>query len=117
MREKEEAIRNYYEYVDHGEVEKLLSLFTEDVEYSRPGTDKIEGKEALRRFYEHERIIEEGTHRILKVIVSGTIAASQGTFDGALKSGDSLSIGFAEFFEFRDGQIFRRWTYTDQGRV
>ena len=112
-----DRLRTYYDRVDDGDVDGLLSLFAEDVRYDRPGREPIEGIDALRRFYERDRPLDDGTHDVHHVVVDGPFAAVRGEFTGRL-DGKPVSFGFADHHEFDDdGLIATRYTYTDRDAV
>lgn len=114
----EQVARRYYELVDAGEYDALVALFTEDVVYERPGQSTIEGREALRRFYEEERPLSNGEHELHAVVADGRgdTVAVRGTFRGE-QDGDTVELGFADFHEFDGESIARRYTYTDRDTV
>ncbi|QKY19907.1 nuclear transport factor 2 family protein [Halolamina sp. CBA1230] len=127
----EATVRRYYELVDAAEYDALVELFTEDVVYERPGQSTIEGREALRTFYEEGRPLSNGEHELHAVVSDsaeqrsagnrtqsddGDTVAVRGTFRGEQDS-ESVELGFADFHEFEDGAIARRYTYTDRDTV
>lgn len=112
-----EAIaRRYYDLVDAGDYDELVALFTEDVVYERPGQETIEGREALRAFYEEGRPLSNGEHELHAVVPEGNTVAVRGTFRGE-QDGEEVELGFADFHEFEGGEIARRYTYTDRDTV
>ena len=112
-----EAIaRRYYDLVDAGDYDALVELFTEDVVYERPGQATIEGREALRAFYEEGRPLSNGSHERDAVVPDGDTVAVRGTYRGE-QDGETVELGFADFHEFDDGAIARRYTYTDRDTV
>ncbi|MFC7215429.1 nuclear transport factor 2 family protein [Saliphagus sp. GCM10025334] len=130
----EALVRRYYDRVDADDVEGLLELFSETITYERPGQDPIEGREELRTFYERDRPLEDGEHRLDAVIVDasdtgddpgdagdddsgGNRVAVRGRFSG-VQDGETVSFGFADFHELSpEGVIENRWTYTDRDTV
>jgi len=112
----EAVARQYYDLVDAGEYDDLVALFTEDVVYERPGQDSIEGEDALRRFYEEERPLSDGEHELHSVVADGETVAVRGAFRGE-QDGEAVELGFADFHEFEDGEIARRYTFTDRDEV
>jgi ketosteroid isomerase-like protein len=95
-----ERTRHYYATVDAGDVEGVLDWFAEDAVYHRPGYDPMVGREALRAFYDGERIIESGSHDLEQLVSDGSTVAVRGTFTGRLKDGSSVSLGFADFIDY-----------------
>lgn len=112
----EARAREYYDTVDAGEYERLVELFAEDVRYERPGQGVLEGRARLLTFYREERPLEHGSHELRDVLVDGTHVAVRGHFTGEL-DGDRVAFGFADFHEFEDGLIARRYTFTDRDAV
>lgn len=109
--ELREKARCYYERVDAGDLEGLLALFHPEIVYERGGRPPIRGLAALRRFYTEQRIIREGRHELEAVLVEGQHVAVRGRFRGVLKSGEQVTVRFADFHDFRDGLIWRRYSY------
>lgn len=110
-------VREYYRLVDANEFAGLVSLFAEDAEYDRPGYNTIFGREALRRFYLDERVIERGEHRIESILTEGREVVAFGDFIGVAKSGEPLRVGFCDRFLFESGSIQKRTTYFFQPAV
>jgi steroid Delta-isomerase len=107
------TIRRYYELVDAGDVDALVALFAPDIVYRRPGYPPIEGQQALRAFYEGERVIEEGRHSVTSLLSNGDEIAVEGTFAGRLRDGREVNLRFADFFSLEGRLIARRDTYFD----
>jgi ketosteroid isomerase-like protein len=112
----ESVARRYYEVVDAGDYDALVALFSTDVTYERPGQPAIEGESALRRFYEAERPLSDGEHELHSVVADGDTVAVRGTFRGRQDS-ERVELGFADFHEVEDGEIVRRYTFTDRDTV
>jgi len=106
------TIKNYYEYVDSKEVDALLELFTDDVEYLRAGVI-INTKEKLEKFYEKERNID-GVHlidSIYKADSTKDIVIVEGVFIFESKE----RIAFVDVFEFLGDLVAKRRTYLSVG--
>lgn len=107
-------VRRYYQSVDSGDLRGLLQLFRTDAVYLRPGYAPLTGVEALQSFYESERMIADGLHRICSTVQGDQEIAVRGEFEGRLKSGALVSIGFSDFFRFDENGLFaERRTYFD----
>jgi ketosteroid isomerase-like protein len=79
--------------------------------YERPGFAAIEGLAGLLRFYEVERPIRAGLHRVDEVLEDRDGACAFGGFDGHLRTGAAISLNFADRYVF-DGEAIRaRTTY------
>jgi uncharacterized protein len=105
-----DSVRRYYELVDAGRVNELLALFHDEIVYERQGTPGIRGVVAMRRFYEHGRIISGGRHTIDQVLADGPWVAIRGHFTGTLKDGSKVDLRFTDWHRFREGLIDRRET-------
>jgi hypothetical protein len=112
----EHTARRYYELVDAEEYDDLVALFAPEVVYERPGQSAIEGRPALRRFYEEKRPLSAGSHELHSVVADGSTVAVRGRFTGRQGERD-VDFGFADFHEFEDGLIARRYTFTDRDEV
>lgn len=112
----EATVERYYELVDADAYDDLVSLFAPDVRYERPGQGAIEGREALREFYEADRPLSEGSHEVVSMLRDGDTVAVRGRFSGR-QDGDRVEFGFADFHVFEGGEIAERYTYTDRDAV
>ncbi len=112
----ESTVRRYYELVDDGAHDDLVALFAEDVRYERPGQAAIEGRAALREFYEAGRPLEDGSHEVDAVAVDGDTVAVRGRFRGR-QDGETVAFAWADFHEFDGDRIARRYTFTDRDEV
>lgn len=109
---KRDHIHRYYEVVDAGDVEGVLSIFSPDATYRRPGYDDMVGEGALRAFYEGDRVIESGRHTVHTLVIEGDEGFVGGSFAGVLKNGDEVSLEFADLFRFNaDGLVSFRQSY------
>lgn len=109
-------VRRYYDVVDANDVPAVLDIFTDDATYCRPGYEPMVGREALRAFYEGDRVIAQGKHTVISLLVDETgddpQAFVRGSFAGELKNGETASLQFADYFRFADdGRVSYRHTY------
>ncbi|MEU3994120.1 nuclear transport factor 2 family protein [Streptomyces platensis] len=104
-------VLRYYELIDSGSYDALFEMFDEDVVYERAGTRSITGKKEFQAFYMKDRRIAEGRHSVTTVVADGDWVVARGTFEGILKSGEEVSVPWADFHRFRKGKIWRRYTY------
>ena len=108
----ERLVNRYYTLVDTGRFDELVALFAPDAVYERPGYEALAGREALADFYRSRRVIEQGRHRLTRVVVDGENAVAEGTFAGTLRGGDEVSLRFSDFFTVgADGLFSHRVTY------
>lgn len=113
----EVLVRQYYELVDAGNTEALLQLFTNDVHYQRQGTPDLVGIDAMRHFYEHDRLIDYGRHVLDEVLVGQEWVAVRGTFRGWLRSGEAVTLEFTDWHHVVGGRIDRRQSFFPGRRV
>src|SRR5829696_2984426 len=92
-----ETVHRYYQLVDQGDVPALVSLFTPDATYHRPGYEPLVGHEGLTRFYGQDRVIKEGAHTVSTVVAD---------------DGREVGLRFADFFTVTaEGRFSRRDTF------
>ncbi|WP_284976752.1 nuclear transport factor 2 family protein [Arthrobacter sp. efr-133-TYG-104] len=108
--EVDALVRRYYLLVDAGDIEGLLALFTEDAVYERQGSQKMNGKEQMRLFYQSQRVIESGKHSLEAVVPGDTWVAVRGVFRGTLKDGERVNVPFTDWYKFNGLRIAHRQT-------
>lgn len=101
----------YYQLVDQGALEEVVALFAPGIVYDRPGHGRIEGTEALRHFFFHERQLEFSRHTIARYIAEGEWVVAEGTVDARTTAGQELSLAFVDLFRIQDGLITERRGY------
>jgi len=107
-----ETVHRYYQLVDQGDVPALVSLFTPDATYHRPGYEPLVGHEGLTRFYGQDRVIKEGAHTVSTVVADDDRIAVHGEFHGVLHDGREVGLRFADFFTVTaEGRFSRRDTF------
>uniref|UniRef100_A0AAU3H3D1 Nuclear transport factor 2 family protein n=1 Tax=Streptomyces sp. NBC_01401 TaxID=2903854 RepID=A0AAU3H3D1_9ACTN len=107
-----ERIHRYYALVDDGDVQGVVGLFAPSAVYERPGYDPIVGRDGLDAFYRGQRVIDRGSHTVVKLVVGPHDAAVEGGFRGTLKDGSEVELRFADFFRLDDDLLFEvRNTY------
>ncbi len=110
--------RHYYERVDAGDVRGVLDWFADDAVYHRPGYAPMRGRAALEEFYGGERVIESGSHTLDDVLVDGDRVAVRGRFEGTLKDGSRVTVGFADFITYdADGRAAERRSFFEVASV
>lgn len=110
--------RAYYERVDAGDVDGVVDWFAEDGVYHRPGYPPMRGRAALSAFYGGERVIESGSHTLDQLLVDGASVAVRGRFEGRLRDGSQVTVGFADFIDYdADGRAVERRSYFEAPAV
>lgn len=110
-------VREYYRTVDR-QPREVHHFFTGDSIYRRPGYPALDGREALRDFYENQRTIRSGKHTLETLLAVDLQVAVRGIFQGVLHDGSMVETRFADFFILRPMHdsgylISSRWTYFD----
>ena len=108
---RRELIEKMFAAVDACDWPGLQGFYHPACRYERPGFEAIEGLERLLRFYEVDRPIRSGLHRVDEVLEDRNGACAFGSFDGRLRTGEAISLNFADRYVF-DGEVIRaRTTY------
>lgn len=108
------AVQGYYDALDADDIEAVLSSFSGDILYRRPGYADMVGLHQLRDYYtSSERKIAPGRHVVRRIVVEHLDAAAHGVYEGQLKDGgEPTTVGFAAFFTFDSGgRISEHMTY------
>lgn len=114
----ESRTRHYYTTVDAGDVAGVVEWFAAGATYYRPGYEPLVGRHAIADFYADERVIESGHHTLDRILVSGSSVAVRGHFDGVLKNGTDVGLGFADFIRYdEDGHAVERHSYFETPAV
>ncbi|GAA2106939.1 nuclear transport factor 2 family protein [Kitasatospora saccharophila] len=101
-------VHRYYSCVDRGDIRGLLSLFSDDATYHRPGYAPIVGRAGLAAFYSTQRVIDEGRHTVRHVVRDHHQVAVWGDFCGTLRDGRAVQLKFADFFTGCEHGLFKR---------
>lgn len=110
--ELRQAVLAYYDALDRDDLDSVLGCFSGDVLYRRPGYRTMTGIDQLRSYYENERKLAAGRHLVRDVLVEDAQVAAQGMYEGQLRDGDRMAMGFAAFFVFDGmGRISEHTTY------
>ncbi|MCL4250978.1 MAG: nuclear transport factor 2 family protein [Anaerolineae bacterium] len=107
----ENTIDNYFRIVDARRFDELVHVFHREIEYERPGYDKLVGVEAVIDFYKNTREIAAGHHELHGTLVRGQTAACWGRFEGSKKDGTRIDERFADIMTFERGKMRTRITF------
>lgn len=99
---RDELIDTYYAAVDDEDWDRLLSAFTEDVEYLYPGEDPITGHDEVRQFFEERRETRETTHDVTRRIHDEDATACEGHITGQMGDEGPFEGAYAGVFTFDD---------------
>jgi uncharacterized protein len=116
-REMREAVVTIMTYIDTHQVEKLSTIFADDVKYHLLGSPVMEGISAVEDYYSRRRRIRDGKHELRDFTAAENRSATRGVFRGVLKTGEPVEFGFCDFHIFEDGKVKEVYVYTDQGTI
>lgn len=117
-----QTIRAYYDAFNAGDMDRFLSLLTDDVAHDINQGARQTGKEAFARFMDHMNrcykeeltdmvvmVNEDGTRGAAEFIVNGTYLATDEGLPEA--NGQTYRLPAGAFFEIRDGKVARISNY------
>jgi ketosteroid isomerase-like protein len=110
-------VRSLFSVIDSANWERVQQFFHTDVVYRRPGYASIDGIARVMDFYRNERIISRGQHDVEGVVSHGEQIVCWGIFNGILKSGDEVSVRFADVYQTKNGSIIARETFFSQPAI
>lgn len=116
------AIRAYYDAFNAGDMDRFLSLLTDDVAHDINQGARQTGKDAFAKFMDHMNrcykeeltdmvvmVNEDGTRGAAEFIVNGTYLATDEGLPEA--NGQTYRLPAGAFFEIRDGKVARISNY------
>lgn len=104
-------IHQLFGAIDACDWQRLAALLHPSIRYERPGYEALEGRARVLAFYERERVVERGEHRLEGIVLDGAAAACWGRFVGVSRGGDPLDEQFADVYRFEEGQVRMRRTH------
>lgn len=117
-----ETIRAYYDAFNAGDMDRFLSLLTDDVAHDINQGARQTGKDAFAKFMDHMNrcykeeltdivimVSEDGTRGAAEFIVNGTYLATDEGLPEA--NGQTYRLPAGAFFEIRDGKVARISNY------
>lgn len=108
----ENFVVELFRKIDARDWEALPSSFADDVVYERPGYPPLVGREAVMRFYRHERVIADGEHQLERVVLDDGGGACWGRLVGVHRDGSPLDERFADVYTLDEqGRIKTRRSY------
>lgn len=108
---RRDQILEMFRSVDAGQWDALSRYYHPQCRYERPGFAAISGFDELHDFYASTRPIASGAHRIDNIVEEGGLVWAVGRFNGKLKTGEPISLRFADQYRFETGRIIERTTY------
>lgn len=104
-------VQKLFQAVDSRDWSSLAEVFAPEVIYERPGYPAFVGLDHLLRFYSEERVVAEGRHELVSVIVEDDQCACWGRFVGTHRDGSDIDVSFADFYTFANGRIRTRRSF------
>jgi len=112
--EIKELLGDMFKAMDNGDVEKMLSFFSEDATFNFPGQPPAKGKEAIKGFFAGLGQQFKGLkHRLDKFIIKGDNVALEGMIKFTFPDGREVDSPFVDIFEMRAGKIHQYRVYLD----
>ncbi len=96
--------------IDASDWDGLGRFLHPELVYDRPGFDRLEGRDAVLRFYREVRTIR-GEHRFEGFAIQPDAGACWGRFVGRTLDGTPVDLEFADCYRFKDGLLWRRKSY------
>ena len=125
MSELSDLIQIHYDGINNNDLDKAMSVFSDDVETSTPMGSTV-GIEPFRAFGEAFAVAApDGNLTATRIIESGNTIVVEGTFSGTQTgelagpgmtvppTGKSFSFTFADILEARDGKFVTHHIYFD----
>lgn len=122
-----ELAKRFYESFDAGDIDAVLSVFSEDLETTDPGMGTVHGHDPFREYIETlkravpdaraviEQMYEAGDAVIVEGRFVGTFTGPLSSADGDLEpTGASVDLRFADVSHGQGGKIASYHTYYDQ---
>lgn len=110
-------IEKLFRTIDASDWDEMPNLFDAQIVYERPGYAPFSGLERLLYFYQNERVLASGEHRLDRIVIDGNYGACWGRFVGLKKDGTSADVLFADTYLFEGGKIKARRSYFFQPSV
>ncbi|MEV7192591.1 nuclear transport factor 2 family protein [Streptomyces sp. NPDC093510] len=118
MTNHKETLKQYAEYLQRGEREKLLALVTDDFVFEKKGQPALQGKQVLLAMIDNRDGImhkdagtQVPTHKIERIIEEGDTLAVSGTIQVPQPDGGQLELLFSDYVIFRGDLVSRIETY------
>jgi ketosteroid isomerase-like protein len=104
-------IAELFRAIDTRDWMALKEIFDPDIVYERPNYRPCAGIAQLLHFYQHERVIAAGEHRIEQIVIQDDHGVCWRRFVGVTKDGAPADELFADVYIFERGKIKMRRSY------
>jgi ketosteroid isomerase-like protein len=110
----EQVVRDYFEFANTEQWDRLATVFTEDATYRTPGARPRSGREDVAAFYP-KAFSAWAQHQDTpgELIVDGDRVACEITFTGTTHGGTYVTFDCVDIFQLRDGKIATLSTWYD----
>lgn len=111
---RNELIDRYYGAVDEEDYDRMLTAFTDAIEYRYPGEDEMHGSDEVREFFEERRQTSETTHDVFRRLHDEEATVCEGRITGELRGEGPFEGSYVGVFEFDEaaGAISHVSVYT-----
>lgn len=109
-----ELVESYFAYINSGDWDKWLTLFTEETVFDDVVSGRLQGMEAMKECAEGmERSFESFTNNIEEIVVEGEKCMVVCKIEALTKSGKELISPGANFYKVKNGKIVYISSYHD----
>jgi ketosteroid isomerase-like protein len=102
-----EIVLQVIDAFDNNDVDKVLSLFTDDVKWTMKGSALtiINGKEEVDNFLGGMKDIKVVSSTKDHIVIDGTTAAVDGLIQCKGKNGENMAMYYADFYELENDKV------------
>ena len=107
-----ETIQQVIDAFDNNDVDSILDLVTDDVEWHMLGDQVISGKDKLREFFSKNAGMKLLSSTKDHIIIEGDRAAVDGHVQCAGKNGEMADMYYCDVYELEKGKVKKIVSYT-----
>ncbi|WP_121811595.1 nuclear transport factor 2 family protein [Mucilaginibacter kameinonensis] len=108
-----EIVLQVLDAFDNNDVEKILSFFSDDVEWTMRGSSVtvMNGKDSVYKFFGGMEDVKMVSSTKDHIVVDGNIAAVDGLVQCKGKNGEDMAMYYADFYELENGKVKKLSSY------
>jgi ketosteroid isomerase-like protein len=107
-----EIIQNVIDAFDSNDVDGILDLLTDDVEWHMLGDQVISGKDELKEYFSKNAGMKLLSSTKDHIIIEGDRAAVDGNVQCAGKNGETMDMYYCDVYELEKGKVKKIVSYT-----
>jgi uncharacterized protein len=104
-------VERYMAAYDLHDVEGVLALLSEDVEWEAPGAFRLRGREGFAREMANPAYVHPPDITVTRLIAEGDVVVAEGRVRTIAREGGEVHIAFCDVFELESGRIRRLTSY------